>query len=473
MKRPVLTGLTLAALLAAGAGGYVAGHRGFRIPAFIAPEPHQVAQGPAPDGPVIYYRDPDGKPSYSATATMTADGRAFRPVLASEDISFEPRVVTESVTSNAGPRKIRFYRNPMGLPDTSPVPKKDGMGMDYIPVYEGEDADDGSVRLSAGKMQRTGVKSEAAAMRVVHVPIRAPGTIQLDERRITVIALRAEAWVQKIENVTTGTIVRQGQPLMQVYSPAIAAAAADFVAALGTTGEGTTAGKANQGSRQRLHNLDVPEVVIAIMEKTRAVPLSMPWVAPRGGVVIERNAIEGMRVQPGDVLFKLADTSVVWAMADIAERQFATLAVGQPVAVRARGRAEKTYAGKVNVIYPQINRETRTVKVRIELNNPDLALLPEMYVDAEIDTGNALPVLTVPESAVIDTGRRQIVLVDKDEGRFEPRDVTTGLRGNGFVEIREGLAEGQSVVVSANFLIDAESNLKAALRTFSDAGATR
>jgi Cu(I)/Ag(I) efflux system membrane fusion protein len=186
--------------------------------------------------------------------------------------------------------------------------------------------------------------------------------------------------------------------------------------------------------------------------------------------VLERNAVEGMRAQPGDVLFRVADTSVVWAMVDVAERDLGAIAVGQPVTVKARSFPGREFQGKISVVYPQVNRETRTARVRIELPNADGALLPDMYVDAEIDTGNPAAVLAIPDSAVLDTGSKQAVLVDKGEGRFEPRDVKLGHRGNGYVEVREGVAEGEPVVISANFLIDAESNLKAALKGFAGAG---
>jgi Cu(I)/Ag(I) efflux system membrane fusion protein len=341
--------------------------------------------------------------------------------------------------------------------------------MDYIPVYEGEDTDDGLVKLSPGKIQRTGVKSEPAAPRVIRTVVRAPGTIQLDERRISVISMRAESWVQKVADVTTGTRVKKGQPLMEIYSPAISSAAAEYISTIASK---ATGGESlyGRGSRQRVMNLDVPEPVIVAMEKSRTVPIAIEWSAPRDGIVLERNAIEGMRAQPGDVLFRVADISVVWAMADVAERDLGALAVGQPVVVKARSFPGRQFSGTICVIYPQINKETRTARVRIELPNPDLVLLPNMYVDAEINTGSAEPVLAVPDSSILDTGSRQAVIVDKGDGRFEPRDVKLGHRGEGYVEIRQGLSDGEPVVVSANFLIDAESNLKAALKGFSDTG---
>jgi Cu(I)/Ag(I) efflux system membrane fusion protein len=468
MNRAVFTSATVAALIAAAGGGFIAGraqHQPAETPdmAVVTPAAAQTSGAP------IYYQDPDGRPLYSLTPAKTPDGRDYRGVPVSADVSFEEAAAPEAASAAPTDRKIKYYRNPMGLPDTSPAPKKDSMGMDYIPVYEGEDSDDGSVKLSPGKIQRTGVRSEPATPRVIRTTIRAPGTIQLDERRISVISMRSESWVQKIANVTTGTRVSKGQPLMEIYSPSISSAAAEYIATINSKTTGGTA-LYGRGSRQRLMNLDVPDAVIAAMEKSGSVPIAIEWSAPRDGIVLERNAIEGMRAQPGDVLFRVADTSVVWAMIDVAERDLGALAVGQPVVVKARSFPGRQFPGKISVVYPQVNRETRTARVRIELPNPDLALLPDMYVDAEINTGSPEPVLAIPDSAVLDTGSRQAVFIDKGEGRFEPRDVKLGHRGGGYVEVRDGVTAGEPVVVSANFLIDAESNLKAALKGFSEAG---
>ena len=469
MTRAVLASVA-AALIAAAGIGFVAGAQRppARVIAIVAPA---AAEG---NSVPIYFQDPDGKPAYSLTPRKTGDGRDYRAVPAGADVSFDevaPDTLPPATTSASGgtERKIKYYRNPMGLPDTSPTPKKDSMGMDYIAVFEGDDSDDGSVKLSPGKIQRTGVKSEPASRRVIRTLVRAPGTIQLDERRISVISMRAESWVQKVADVTTGTQVKKGQLLMEVYSPAVASAAAEYIATINSPTIGGVE-RYGRGSRQRLMNLDVPDATIVAMEKSRTVPITVDWSAPRDGIVLERNAIEGMRAQPGDILFRVADTSVVWAMVDVAERDLGAISIGQSVTVKARSFPGRAFAGKISVVYPQVNRETRTARVRIELGNVDLALLPDMYVDAGINTGNPEPVLVVPASAVLDTGGRQAVLVDKGQGRFEPRDVKLGHRGDGYVEVRDGVAEGEPVVVSANFLIDAESNLKAALKGFSEAG---
>jgi membrane fusion protein, copper/silver efflux system len=461
MNRIVL-GCTGVALIAAAGAGLVAS--GIKPPArAVAVVTTATAAEP---GAPIYYQDPDGKPDYSPTPKKTADGRDYIAVRADPD-SRSDKNPAPAAMSRAADRKIKYYRNPMGLPDTSPVPKKDSMGMDYIAVFDGDDGDDGTVKLSPGKIQRSGVRSEPAARRAIHTVIRAPGTIQLDERRVSVIAMRSESFVLGVANVTTGSHVVKGQRLMEIYSPAIASAAAEFIATITSK---TTAGDGlyGRGSRQRLINLDVPEAAIAAIEKTRNVPTSVEWDSPRDGIVLERSAVEGMRVQPGGVLFRIADHSVVWALIDIAERDLGAIAIGQSATIRARSFPGREFTGKIEVVYPEINKETRTARLRVALPNPDELLLHDMYVDAEIAIGSNATVLAVPESAVMDTGSRQAVFVDKGEGRLEPRAVKLGQRGDGYVEIRDGITDGEPVVVSANFLVDAESNLKAALKGFSE-----
>jgi len=230
------TGLALAAVVAAGAGGYWAGIRGLPVAGlreWLGVEATLAAAEPTATGAVIYYQDPDGKPAYAATPRQTEDGRAFRAVRASEDVSFEDKPPATVATSPAGPRRVLYYRNPMGLPDTSPTPKKDSMGMDYIPVHEGEDDGGSVVRVSLGKLQRTGVRSELAARRVVGRLVRVPGMVQLDERRISVVATRSDAFVNEVASVTTGDRVTKGQVLLRLYSPDIAAIREPIVPAVG------------------------------------------------------------------------------------------------------------------------------------------------------------------------------------------------------------------------------------------------
>ncbi len=459
MRRSVGAFLIVSAVLAAGVIGLAIGRSNSPPPATAKPGP---AQSEA-TGPTVYYRDPDGLPSYSLTPKKTSAGKDYLAVRSSEDVSFEEKA-PEAMTAKGGDRgKIRFYRNPMGLPDTSPTPKKDSMGMDYLPVYEGEDSDDSSVKVSAGKLQKAGVQTEVAERRTLSTVVRAPGTVQEDERRKSVVSLRFEGYIDTVEDVTTGTHVHKGQRLMRIYGPNLSSAAAEYLSALNASPNTGIGNQALKGARRRLENLDAPEKFIADIERMREIPVYANWPAPQDGEIVERVAVNGMRAAPGDVLFRIADHDVVWVLVDVAERDLSLIEVGQKASVRLRAYPDRVFNGKVALIYPHLMAETRTARIRIELPNPDQVLRPDMYADVEISTGTEAPIVTVSSSAVIDSGERQIVLLDKGDGRFEPRAVKLGRRGDGRVEIKEGLAENDKVVVSANFLIDAESNLKAAL----------
>ncbi|MGX1788299.1 efflux RND transporter periplasmic adaptor subunit [Bosea sp. NPDC055332] len=470
MKPVALTGLALAAILAAGGAGYWAGQGGPAVPdlrTWLGIDGSPAADVAAGIGLVIYYQHPDGRPVYSAQPLRTADGRPFKAVHASEDIGFEDRLPDGPRTAKAGSKRILYYRNPMGLPDTSRVPRKDSMGMDYLPVYEGESGEEGGIRLSPARIQRSGVRSQPVGRQAIDQPIRVPGTVQLDERRVSVVAMRADAFVQQVAPVTTGEHVAKGTRLVRIYSPEISTAGAQFITELNAAARGVPEG----GARQRLENLGVPSEVIAEIEHSRKVPLTINWPAPRDGIVLERNVSDGMRMAAGDSMFRLADISTIWILADVPERELASVRNGAPATVRLRGRPGTAFEGRVGVIYPQIAEATRTAKVRIELANREGVLLPNMYADVEIGSGDAAPELAVPDSAVIDSGTRRIVILDRGEGRFEPREVQLGRSGGGMVAIAEGVSEGDRVVVSANFLIDAESNLKAALSGFAQPGA--
>jgi membrane fusion protein, copper/silver efflux system len=467
MRRPVGAFLIVSAILAAGVVGLAVGRSNRALPGGLdgvlsAAAKQNPAQSEA-TGPTVYYRDPDGLPSYSLTPKKTSASKDYLPVRASEDVSFE-EIAPEVAAAKGGDRgKIRFYRNPMGLPDTSPTPKKDSMGMDYLPVYEGDQDEDSSVKVSAGKQQKAGVQTEVAERRTLSTVVRAPGTVQEDERRKSVVSLRFEGFIDTVENVTTGSHVHKGQRLMRIYGPNLSSAAAEYLSALNANPNAGISNQALKGARRRLENLDAPEKFIADIERIREIPAYVSWPAPQDGEIIERTAVNGMRAAPGDVLFRIADHDVVWVLADVAERDLSLIEVGQKASVRIRAYPDRVFVGNVTLIYPHLMAETRTARIRIELPNPDEALRPDMYADVEIATGTEAPVVTVSSSAVIDSGERQIVLLDKGEGRFEPRAVKLGRRGDGRIEIKEGLAENDKVVVSANFLIDAESNLKAAL----------
>jgi Cu(I)/Ag(I) efflux system membrane fusion protein len=389
-----------------------------------------------------------------------------------------------SVAAAKTERKILYYRNPMGLPDTSPAPKKDAMGMDYVPVYEGEEeqgrgkqaasAVPGQVSISVEKIQKLGVKTEYAARRALDKTIRAAGRVEINERNIHDIAPKFEGWIEKLYVKTTGEPVKKGQALFDAYSPELVSAQREYaiamqgVAALKDADSDTRRSMQQlaEASLQRLKNWDISEQQIKELAKSETAKRSLTFNAfhtPVNGIVLEKKALEGMRFMPGEMLYQIADLSSVWVMADVFEQDIAMVRTGATAKVKINAYPDKEFEGTITYIYPTLKPETRTVTVRLEIANPHGLLKPAMFAQVEILVTGKGKVLTVPTSAVIDSGTRQIVLVQRAEGRFEPREISLGNRSDNYVEVLDGVIEGEKVVVAANFLIDAESNLKAAL----------
>lgn len=381
------------------------------------------------------------------------------------------RASAEQSPPAATERKILYYRNPMGHPDTSPVPKKDPMGMDYIAVYADDQDDPNTVKVSLDKIQRTGVRTEKVAAMPLTRTVRGIGTVEHDESLLRIVTVRSDGYIEDLYVNKTGQHVKEGEPLFRFYSPQIQLAQADLVVSMRAEGASakSDASRNVEGAIQRLRNLDVPQSRIDEVRNSLTNPRTIDWASPATGDVIEKNVIEGQRVTAGDELFRIADHARVWVVAEIAEADIAAIKVGSPATVTLRALADEPHEGEVSFIYPEMMKpETRTISVRIELPNPEGKIRTGMYADVvfQADDGDA-PALAVPDNAVINSGMRQVVLVAKGEGRFEPREVKLGRRGEGYTEITSGLQLGEEIVTSATFLIDSESNLKAALQAFS------
>ncbi|MCC7135088.1 MAG: efflux RND transporter periplasmic adaptor subunit [Nitrosomonas sp.] len=374
-------------------------------------------------------------------------------------------------------RKILYYRNPMGMPDTSPVPRKDPMGMDYIPVYEGEElsSDDSAITISTEKIQKLGVRTETAALRQLVRTVRAVATIQPDERRLHTLATRFEGWIQKLHVNATGQTVKKGQALMDVYSPELIAAQHEYLIAMKGLRMVSDSDRNVQlemqrlveSTLQRLRNWDISKTELQQLQREGAARDYITLRSKANGVVLEKPSVEGKRFAPGDVLYQIADLSSVWVLADVFEQDLGMIHPGQKATIRIDAYPDKVLNGEVDFIYPMITPETRTAIVRIKLSNEQGLLKPAMYARVELASFHTNDkVLTISDSAVLDSGVRQLVLVDLGEGRYEPRTVKLGMHADGYVEVLGGLEAGEAVVVKANFLIDAESNLKAALSGF-------
>jgi len=456
--------LVVIAAAIGGAGGYWYAPRQPAMPTLsLSVEPAAAA-----DRTILYYRDPSGAPFWSKEPKKDAQGRDYVPVYSDEEQSSAPQ--QKKLQAKGGERKPLYYRNPMGLPDTSPVPKKDSMGMDYIPVYEGDDQDDdNTIKVSVDRVQRSGVRTEKVQLRTLIRPVRVPGIVRIDERKQTVVTLRAEGYIEELHVNATGETVKAGAPLFRLYSAPLVQAQLEYALAIKASRNLHDASQMAMvdGAARKLRSLGIPESRIREIQESGTVSRTIEWPAPGSGTVLEKKVIGGQRIMAGDELYRIADLSTVWVIAEVPEQDIGSIVLGDSATVTFRAFASQPMEGRVTLVYPELKAETRTGRVRIEVPNPDGRLKPDMYADVVFHSGaEDKPVVAVPDSAVIDSGTRQIVLISKGEGRFEPRAVKTGRHGDGYVEALEGIKEGEEVVTSATFLIDAESNLRAALKGF-------
>ncbi len=377
-------------------------------------------------------------------------------------------------------RKIAYWRSPMDPTIRSDRPQKDEMGMDYVPVYEDELTLAGPVpgravvALSPERRQVLGVRSEEVRRRSLEPTIRTVGRVAVDERLIHHIHTKYEAYVERLYVNFTGQLVHRGERLAALYAPELVATQQEYLLAYraqqrlgGSVIPSVSEGSANllEAARQRLLFWDIKPEDIARLEKTGEVGRTLDLYAPLGGYVVQKTAFHGMRVTPADTLFDIADLSQLWILADVYESDLAAVRQGMAAEVRLPYQPGRVFRGSVAYINPMVEPSTRTIKVRIEVANEGSLLKPEMYADVLLRTDLG-PVLFVPDSAVLKPGDRRLVFLDRGDGRLEPREVELGARGEGGYQVLSGLQEGDRVVTSANFLIDSESSIKAALQSF-------
>ncbi len=372
-------------------------------------------------------------------------------------------------SASQGPRRVLYYRAPMGAPDQSPVAKKDAMGMDYIPVYSDEvGAALGSVRISPEKIQRAGVQTDVVKRVTLMRTVRAAGTVTPDETKLAIITTKFNGFVEQLYVSTTGAQVHAGQPLMQVWieSTDVLSKEIDYLVASSGGIRASVAQTINN-----LHLFGIPDSAIAEIKRTHQAVRSIVINAPLDGTVLEKPAVAGMHFTAGDVLFKTADLSTVWILAQVSERDLPAVHEGQVAKISFTDNPDMSFQGEVAFVYPALDPATRTAQVRIVVANPDGRLRSGQYADVTIKAlAGEGPIMAISESAVLDSGARQIAFVAKGNGVFEPRDLVLGRRGDGYVEVRQGLSEGERIVVSGNFLIDAESNLQTALTALAPMG---
>ena len=414
--------------------------------------------------------------------TMQSDKPGSCPICGMKLVPVEPTETEGASPSGAPPSRLSggkkklVYRSTMNPSEVSDRPGKDSMGMEMVPV-ETEEADDGgveglaSVRLSTAKRQLIGVRTTRVTRGPVVREVKTVGRVAVDETRLHHVHSKVEGWIEQLHVIATGEAVRKGQPLLSLYSPELLASQQEFLLALkasrdlsaGSPSEARSrAQELVESARKRLLLFDLTEGQIDELEKTGQPTRTITLFSPLSGIVMQRNVTHGERIDPNTPLLDVADLSKVWVLASVYEYELPFVKPGQKAAMTLAYLPGKRYAGRVSLIYPILDAASRTVQVRLEFANPQGELKPEMYADVELQ-GELGVRTTLPESAVLSSGTRDIVFVDRGDGYFDPREVKIGVRLPGSVEILDGVRQGESVVSSANFLVDSESKLKAAL----------
>ena len=374
-------------------------------------------------------------------------------------------------------RKILYWVDPMhpayksDKPGTAP-----DCGMDLVPVYEGENGPAGggrsnvngysNVKLTPERQQLIGVQTGIATKQSIGRSVRTVGRVAVDETRLHTITTKFDGYIEKLYVNYTGKEVRKGQPLFSIYSPELLATQQEYLLAVRAAKQ---APLLLESARRRLQLWDISASDIRELERTGTARKSLTIASPANGYVLSKTAVEGVRVTAGEPMFQIADLDRLWIVADVYESELATVRPGSTATITLSYLPGRTFTGKVTFIAPTVDPMTRTAKVRVEVDNRDSALKPEMFADVVIQEPSR-DVVVVPESAVLVTGSRSIVFIVKDDGTFEPREVETGVKKDRVTEIRRGVEAGEKVATQANFLIDSESRLKAALAQMSGPG---
>ena len=453
MNKQTLVSILLVAILAGGGGYWLAMNQSSFTTA--------TNSAPAGERKPLFYRNPMNPAITSPVPAKDEMGMDYIPVYAEGDKPKE--------------KKVLFYRNPMNPAITSPVPAKDEMGMDYIPVYAdggaGGDEPAGTVTIDPVTVQNIGVRTARAEQRSLSHAVRAVGRVDFNEERLARLHPKIEGWVEILRVATTGSVVKKNDILLSIYSPQLVSSQEEYLLALhnlqvlkDSPYEEIRRGAQDlvDSARERLRLLDVPEHQIHELEVTRQLKKRIHIHSPFDGTVMKVGVREGQYVTPTTELYLLADLSRVWVYVDVYEEDLPWIKLGDKAEMRVRAAPGRTFHGKVAYVYPYMERKTRTARVRLEFDNPNLLLKPEMFANVTLRAGRVADAVVIPSEAVVRSGERDLVFVVREPGKFEPRQVTLGLSADGLVQILNGVKPGEEVVTSAQFLIDSESKLREA-----------
>ncbi len=381
----------------------------------------------------------------------------------------------DTQTASDEPRQPLFYRSPMNPTVTSPVPAKDAMGMDYVPVYAEDDNDGkdaaGTVKVDPVTIQSIGVRTVVARRTTITRAIRAVARVAFDEERMARLHPKVEGWIAELRVDKTGEYVDKDQILLSIYSPRLVSTQQEYLLALNNLEalKNSPIDDIRRGaeelvdsSRERLQLFDVAEHQIRELEQSREIQKNLHIHTPVAGTVINIGAREGQYVTPKTELYMIVDLSTVWVYADIYEYELPWVRVGDEVEMTLAGIPGRTFTGELDYIYPYAESRTRSIKVRLTFDNSELLLKPEMFAEVVIKSDKQVNAVVIPSEAVIRSGQSDRVFVVRAPGKFEPTTVKLGFQSAGQVVVLEGIEDGDEVVVSAQFLVDSESSLREA-----------
>ena len=374
----------------------------------------------------------------------------------------------------AGERKIKYYESSMNPGETSPTPAKDSMGMDLVPVYEGNAADSSTITIDPVTIQKMNLRTALVIKGPLQRTIRTVGVIDFDETTLADVTTKIKGWVEKLYVDSTGQQVHKGDPLFEFYSPELYSAQTEYLLVLShlTNSSAPGANALKTEALTKLKYYDVSDAQIAELESTREAKKTLRVNAPRDGVVVEKLVVQGQMVDAGMKLYRLADLAIVWVQAQIYEQDLPFVQLGQEAVVSLSYLPDRKFRGRVTYIYPTVDDKTRTAHIRMEFHNPGYFMKPGMFATVELASLLDSDAVLVPDSAVLRSGEQNTVFIALDGGRFEPRSIQLGARGEGDVyQVLGGLKDGARVVTSGQFMLDSESQLREAIQKMQEPAA--
>jgi RND family efflux transporter MFP subunit len=372
-------------------------------------------------------------------------------------------------------RKVKYYKSTMMPGEGRQTPGKDSMGMEMMPVYENEPevTDSHTIAIDPSTVQTMGIRTAVVSRGPLRRIVRTVGAIDFDETALAEVSTKFRGWIEKLYVDSTGKQMHRGEPLFEIYSPELFLAQTEYLVTLAspTNGEGPATSLRRTAAMTKLRYWDISEEQIAELERARTPKKTLRMNAPRDGIVVEKNVVEGQMVEPGMKLYRLADIATVWIQAQVYEQDLPFVRLGQEAVITLPSQPGPKFRGRVTYIYPTVDEKTRTARVRMEFHNPGYFLKPGMYATVEILSELSPAALLVPDMAVLRSGEKNTVFVALEEGHFEPRTVALGVsaEGNNY-EVLSGLTEGERVVTSGQFMLDSESQLREAIQKMQKPG---